>query len=284
MFPRLFTIPAFPAFGAEWGPFTLHTYGVLLAVAFLAGLFVAHWQAKRAGLDAARIADMAVYVLIAGLVGAKLMLVAVEWPTYSRMGFWELLRALAQSGGVFYGGLLGGLFVAFYFARRYRLPAWSTADALAPGVVIGQAIGRLGCFAAGCCYGKAATVPWAVTFGDVYAYRQVGTPLDTPLHPSQVYEALATLVIFALLVWLAPRKGFDGQVTLAYVTLYSLARFGLEYFRGDAGRGFVGPLSTSQVVAIVLLLGAAFFYFRLKQAVPPTSTPQAPPPPAPAAA
>jgi len=270
MFPRLFTIPAFPAFGGEFGPYTLHTYGVLLAVAFLAGLWVAHWQAKRAGLEASRIADMAVYVLIAGLVGAKLMLVVVEWPTYSRMGFLELLRTLAQSGGVFYGGLLGGLVVAFYFARRYHLPAWSTADALAPGVVIGQSIGRLGCFAAGCCFGKPATVPWAVTFTDVYAARAVGTPIDTPLHPSQIYESIATLAIFGILVWLAPRRKFAGQVVLTYVALYSVARFILEFFRGDVGRGFIGPVSTSQAIALVLVASAVFFYFRLRKAPAPT--------------
>jgi hypothetical protein len=142
---------------------------------------------------------------------------------------------------------------------------------------IGQAIGRLGCFAAGCCWGKPANVPWAVTFTDVNAARTVGTPLDTPLHPSQLYESLATLVIFTVLVWLAPRKKFQGQVVVAYVALYSMARFGLEFFRGDAGRGFIGPLSTSQAVAIALVLLASVLFFRLrkKEAVAPPA-PQAP--------
>jgi phosphatidylglycerol:prolipoprotein diacylglycerol transferase len=275
MFPRLFTIPAFNAFGSEFGPYSQPTYGVLLAVAFLVGLWVAYWQAKRAGLDGGRIADMAVYVLIGGLVGAKLMLVAVDFRYYANNP--RELASLAQSGGVFYGGLLGGLLVAFYFARRYKLPLWPTADVLAPGVVIGQSIGRLGCFAAGCCFGKAANVPWAVTFTDIQAARNVGTPLDTPLHPSQLYESLATLLIFAVLVWLAPRKRFQGQVVLAYITLYSVARFVLEFFRGDAGRGHIGPLSTSQAVAIVLVLLSGVLYVRLRkaEAIAP-SAPQAP--------
>lgn len=275
MFPRLFTIPPFPAFGTEYGPFTLHTYGVLLALAFLAGLWVAHGQAKRAGMDAGRITDMAVYVLIAGLIGAKLMLVAVDYRYYLNNP--RELSTIFQSGGVFYGGLLGGLVVAFVFARRYKLPGWSTADVLAPGVVIGQAIGRLGCFAAGCCYGKVAAVPWAVAFTDVYAARQVGTPLDTPLHPAQVYESMATLVIFAVLVWIAPRKRFHGQVVLAYVALYSIARFALEYYRGDAGRGFIGPFSTSQAVAAGLLFFAAVAFWRLRRTqrmgAPPSASP-----------
>jgi phosphatidylglycerol:prolipoprotein diacylglycerol transferase len=276
MFPRLFTISEFSAFGTTWGPYAQPTYGVLLAVAFLAGLWVAYWQAKRAGLDASRIADMAVYVLIGGLIGAKLMLVAVDYRYYTSNP--RELFSLFQSGGVFYGGLLGGLAVAFYFARRYKLPVWPTADALAPGVVIGQCIGRLGCFAAGCCYGRAANVPWAVTFTDIYAARNVGTPLDVPLHPSQLYESLATLVIFALLIWLAPRKKFSGQVVLAYVALYSVARFVLEFFRGDAGRGYVGPLSTSQAVAIVLVVLAGVLYLRLRKSE--TAAPSAPQAPA----
>jgi phosphatidylglycerol:prolipoprotein diacylglycerol transferase len=277
MHPRLVTIP-FPSFellGWNFGPFALPTYGVLLAIGFLAGLYVAHWQAKRSGLDAARIADMAVYVLIAGLIGAKLMLVAVDYRYFVSNP--RELFSLFQSGGVFYGGLLAGLVVAIYFARKYRLPVWATADVLAPGVAIGQSIGRLGCFAAGCCWGKTANVPWAVTFTDVNAARTVGTPLDTPLHPSQLYESLATLLIFTVLVWLAPRKKFQGQVVLAYVTLYSIARFFLEYYRGDAGRGYIGPLSTSQAVAVVLVVLAGVLYARLRktEAVAPPA-PQAP--------
>jgi phosphatidylglycerol---prolipoprotein diacylglyceryl transferase len=262
MHPRLFTLPAFTAFGRELGPFTLHTYGVLLAVAFLVGLWVAYWQAKKAGLDAGRIADMAVYVLIAGLVGARLMLLAVDYKYYVNNP--RELVSMLQSGGVFYGGLLGGLAVALYFARRYALPVWATADVLAPGVVIGQSIGRLGCLAAGCCWGRPADVPWAVTFTDEYT-RYVGTPLDIRLHPSQVYESLATFLIFAVLVWMAPRKRFHGQVVIAYVVLYSVARFILEYFRGDAGRGFIGPLSTSQAVAIVLVLLAGVVFVKLRR-------------------
>ena len=260
MFPRLFTVPAFDLLRWHIGPLTLHTYGVLLALAFLAGLWVVSREAKRAGLDATVITDMAVYVLIGGLIGAKLLLLLVEWSYYSKhLGeIWTLL----QSGGVFYGGLLGAFPVAWWFARRHHLDGWKTADVLAPGVAIGQAIGRLGCFAAGCCYGRPADVPWAVTFHDVYATRQVGTPLDTPLHPTQLYESLATLAIFIFLRWLSGHKRFDGQVTLSYVFLYALARFVIEFYRGDAARGMVlgGWLSTSQFIAILMVLAVLFLY------------------------
>jgi len=278
MYPRLFTLPAFDLLGKTIGPLTLHTYGFLLAVAFLAGLFVVSSQAKKAGMDAARLTDMAVWLLIAGLVGAKLLLVAVDWRFYFRNP--RELLSIFQSGGVFYGGLLGGIAVAIFFVWRYKLPGWATADVLAPGVVIGQAIGRLGCFAAGCCFGKPASVPWAVTFTDVYAARQVGTPMDTPLHPTQIYESTACFLIFFLLLWLAPRKSFHGQVVLTYAVLYSSFRFAVEFFRGDPDRGsvFGGLLSTSQLIAILLVLAAAlvFPYVRRTQKIVPA------PPPVPA--
>ena len=257
MYPRLFTIPAFHLFRWEPGPFTLHTYGLLLAIAFLTGLYVASRQARKAGLDSNRVADLGIYVLIAGMLGAKLLLVVVDFPHY-RANPDELL-SIFQSGGVFYGGLLAALPVAAWYSRRHGLPGWATADALAPGVVIGQSIGRLGCFSAGCCFGKPASVAWAVTFRDAYANRYVGTPLDVPLHPTQLYESLLTLGIFFLLLRIASRKTFNGQVVVAYLALYAVARFVVEIYRGDAARGMVlgGLLSTSQLIAVLMLLAAA---------------------------
>lgn len=255
MYPRLLTIPAFDLLGKNIGPLTLHTYGVLLAIAFLAGLWIAGREARRAGLDSGRVTDLAVYVLIAGLIGAKLLLVLVEHRFYIEHP--REVLSVFQSGGVFYGGLLAAFPVAWWYTRRHRLDGWRTADALAPGVAIGQAVGRLGCLAAGCCHGRNTDVPWAVTFHDLYAARTVGTPLDVPLHPTQIYESLATALIFVILLWLAPRKRFHGQVVLTYVLLYSIARFAIEFYRGDASRGFVlgGALSTSQLIAIILVLG-----------------------------
>jgi phosphatidylglycerol:prolipoprotein diacylglycerol transferase len=271
MHPRLLTFPAFDIAGHTLGPITLHTYGFLLALAFVAGLWVASREARRQGLDAGRITDMAVWVLIAGLVGAKVALVLVDYQYYQRSP--RDLWGIFQSGGVFYGGLIGGALVAWWYARRHNLGGWRTADALAPGVVLGQAIGRLGCFSAGCCWGKATSLPWAVTFTDVYAARQVGTPMDTPLHPSQLYESFAAFLIFAFLLWLLPRKRFDGQVTLVYVALYSAVRFMLEFLRGDPDRGywFGGSVSTSQIVALVLLLGVAVLLPRLRRTQAPAA-------------
>jgi len=277
MYPRLITLPAFDLLGRSIGPLTLHTYGVLLALAFIAGLWVASRQAKANGLDSARITDMAVYVLIAGLVGAKLLLVVVEWGYYARNP--RELLSIFQSGGVFYGGLLGAFPVAWWYARKHALPPWRTADALAPAVALGQAIGRMGCFSAGCCYGKPSEAAWAVTFHDPYAARTVGTPLDVPLHPTQLYEAAATFLIFLVLMRLAARKRFDGQLTLAYVALYAVARFVIEFFRGDAVRGTVFEwLSTSQFIAALSVVAVALVlpYVAKKNRVAPATPPAAP--------
>ena len=260
MHPRLISFPSFELFGRTIPPFTLHTYGALLAIAFLAGLWISHREAKRTGMDAARITDMAVYVLIGGLIGARLLLLLVDWRHF--VGNPREILSLIQSGGVFYGGLLGALPVAWWYVRRHKLDIWRSADVLAPGVVLGQSIGRLGCFAAGCCYGRATDAAWAVTFTDPYVQRQVGTPLDMPLHQSQIYESLLCLGIFIFVMWIARHKQFHGQVLVAYISLYAAGRFVLEYFRGDAARGtlFGGVLSTSQFIAILMLLSAVLLY------------------------
>jgi phosphatidylglycerol---prolipoprotein diacylglyceryl transferase len=259
MFPRLFTIPAFDFLGRHIGPLTLHTYGVLLALAFVAGLWVASRQARRAGMDPAMVTDMAVYVLIAGLIGAKVALLFIEWSYYSENP--REIFSILQSGGVFYGGLLAAVPVAWWYTRRHNLDPWATADVLAPGVVLGQAVGRLGCFAAGCCYGRPTSVPWAVTFRNPLAARIVGTPLDVPLHPTQLYEAAATLLIFFVLLWLARHQRFRGQIVLTYVLLYSIARFVIEFYRGDAARGsvFGGMMSTSQLIAAILIVAILLY-------------------------
>lgn len=263
MYPRLIT-----------HPFTLPTYGVLLAVAFLAALWLASRQAKREGLDAERVADLAIYVIVAGLLGAKILYLIVEWPSFLAQfhdvgelrrtagwgpALWHLvsvvLLGLLRSGGVFYGGLLGALPVAAWCVKRYGLSFWRTADALAPAVILGQAIGRWGCFFAGCCYGRETDVSWAVTFRDPYAMREIGTRIDTPLHPTQIYESLAAFLILAVLLWLAPRKKFHGQILVAYLALYATARFVIEFYRGDPrGTVFRGALTTSQFIAGLLFL------------------------------
>jgi phosphatidylglycerol:prolipoprotein diacylglycerol transferase len=166
------------------------------------------------------------------------------------------LIEVLRSGGVFYGGLILATIVAILYMRKHALPPWRIADMGAPSIALGEAIGRWGCFAAGCCYGKEWHGPFAVTFTDPFANEAVGTPLNVPLHPTQIYLSLNALMIFAILQWAYRRKTFDGEVFWLYVLLYAITRGILEIFRGDQVRGFVIPgiLSTSQFIGLLAAL------------------------------
>ena len=234
----------------ELGPLTVYTYGLLLAAAYLLGLKLAMVRAQARGLDHARVLDLGIYIIISALVGAKLLLVVTDYKAF--IGDPRELLTLARSGGVFYGGLILAVTVALWYIRKVGLPLWTTCDVFAPGIALGHVIGRLGCLFAGCCYGKPATLPWAITFTNPDAAQNVGTPLGVPLHPTQLYEAGAELLI--LLVLLATeRKGrpFAGRTFWLYLFLYAVSRFVIEFYRGDE-RGNVGIFSTSQFISLVL--------------------------------
>ena len=246
MYPRLFEIPEI--FGI--GPLTIYTYGVMLAAAYLLGLQLAIFRGRRVGLDGGRLLDLGVYIVIAALVGAKLLLFFINI-NYFRNNPEEVL-VLARSGGVFYGGLIMATLVAFWYIRRHRLPFWTTCDMFAPGIALGHVIGRLGCLMAGCCFGKPSSAPWAITFTDPFAATNVGTPLNVPLHPTQIYEAGAELLILVLLL-ATERKGrpFPGRTFWGYMLLYAVSRFVIEFYRADQ-RGFIMGLSTSQFISVIL--------------------------------
>jgi phosphatidylglycerol:prolipoprotein diacylglycerol transferase len=240
MYPRLF----------ELGPITLYTYGVLLAAAYLVGLKLAMVRAKARGLDANRVLDLGIYIIISALVGAKLLLLVTDFRTFKADPH-ELLT-LARSGGVFYGGLILAVVVALWYIRRVGLPLWTTCDVFAPGIALGHVVGRFGCFFAGCCYGRPTTKPWGITFTDPFAQSNVGTPLGVPLHPTQLYEAGAELLILIILL-VTERRGrpFPGRTFWLYMLLYAVSRFIIEFFRGDE-RGTVFMFSTSQFISLLL--------------------------------
>jgi phosphatidylglycerol---prolipoprotein diacylglyceryl transferase len=179
-----------------------------------------------------------------------LLLIVTEWPRF--VAHPSELWDIARSGGVFYGGLILAVAVALSFIRYAGLPLWTTCNVFAPGIALGHVVGRLGCFLAGCCYGKPTTMPWAVTFTDPFIAANVGTPLNVPLHPTQLYEAGAELVILFLL-FSTERRGrpFAGRTFWLYMLLYALSRYAIEIFRGDP-RGAVGIFSTSQFISVLL--------------------------------
>src|SRR5688572_25965816 len=263
MYPRLF----------ELGPVTVYAYGVLLAAAYLLGLKFATVRAKARGLDQTRVLDLGIYIIISALVGAKLLLLITDWRTFTSNPS-ELLT-LARSGGVFYGGLILAVIVALWYIRRIGLPLWTTCDVFAPGIALGHVVGRLGCFFAGCCYGKPTTVPWAITFTDPFAASNVGTPLNVPLHPTQLYEAGAEALILGLLLATESRgRRFPGRTFWFYMLFYAVSRYVIEIFRGDP-RGSVGIFSTSQFISIVLIpLSIAMLLYLARRQQPPRQTHQ----------
>ena len=240
MYPELFSI----------GPITIYTYGVLLAASYLLGLQFARVRARRWGLDPNRVLDLGIYIIIAALVGAKLLLLVTDFNQF-RASTADLL-SFARSAGVFYGGLIAAIAVAFWYIHRHAMPFWTTCDAFAPAIALGHVTGRLGCFAAGCCYGKPANVPWAVVFTNPTAAANVGTPLGIPLHPTQLYESGAELLILVALL-ATERRGrpFPGRTFWLYMILYGVSRYIIEFYRGDP-RGEMFGMSTSQFISAVL--------------------------------
>jgi phosphatidylglycerol:prolipoprotein diacylglycerol transferase len=252
----------------EIGSWPVYTYGILLAAAYLLGLQLAVWRAKHRGVDPARVMDLGIWIIIAALVGAKLLLIVVDWDYY-RSNPREIF-SLVRSAGVFYGGLVVATITGFALMRRYRLPVWTTADLYAPGIALGHVIGRMGCFFAGCCWGKPTDLPWAITFTNPAAAINVGTPLHVGLHPTQLYEAGAELLILVLLLTTERRgRTFAGRTFWLYMLLYAITRFVIEIYRGDP-RGEILGMSTSQFFSVLLLpisVGMLYWLSRRNQPV-----------------
>jgi phosphatidylglycerol---prolipoprotein diacylglyceryl transferase len=249
MYPILFRIGSFP----------VNTYGVFLALAFLCAIFVTVRLAARDGLPKEKIYDLCLWLLLSSLVGSKLLMLFTE-PEYRANP--KLLFSLdfLRSGGVFYGGLIGALLTGFFLMRRWKLPWWKTADACAPGIALGNFFGRQGCFSAGCCWGKPTTLPWGVQFTEA-GHEITGVPTGVHLHPTQLYESFAMLIVFFFLLWLHKKKKFSGQVILAYAVIYAMVRFMIEFVRDDPRGDVLGlttltGLSTSQLIGLVVGIGA----------------------------
>ena len=243
----------------------LHTYGALVAAAFLCGLWMTARLAKRAGLGVDAVTNLGIYCALAAIVGAKLMMIAVD-PRYRENPRDIFTLDTLQAGGVFYGGLIAALAVAWWYIRKTRLPLWKTADVFAPGIALGHGIGRLGCFSAGCCWGVECHMPWAVTFRNPVANELVGVPLGRPLHPTQLYEAFAEFAIFGLLYRQTGRAHTPGAIISLYLVLYSAARFAVEFFRfHEQGNLMGGPLDTSQWISVALCVAGGLYLLRARR-------------------
>lgn len=253
MFPRLFHI----------GSFNLPTYGFLVALGVLVGLLISVRNSEKEGINPDIAWNFGVLAVLAGIVGAKILYIINDWGTYAAHPREIFSISTLQAGGVFSGGLLAAFAAAAWYIRKHRMPALATCDAFAPGLAMGHAIGRIGCFAAGCCYGKPTHHWWGVTFTNPLAASLVGTPLNEALEPTQLFESAVELIIFFILMWMFRRKKFDGQVFGAYLFLYGIARYFLEFIRDDPGRGsvFGGIMTGTQLISICLVIAGGLIWW-----------------------
>jgi phosphatidylglycerol---prolipoprotein diacylglyceryl transferase len=235
------------------GPLTIHTYGFLIAIGFLAGLGLAIHQAKKEGVPSDKIIDLGFYILLAAIVGSRLMFIFINAGHFMKNPI-DIFK-IWEGGLVFYGGVLLALPTAIWYIKKKGLGIWSTADIFAPSIAIGHVFGRIGCYAAGCCYGKTAeALPWGVIFTD----PECLAPLNTALHPTQLYEAGGEFLNFLILISIRRYKSFNGQLFIVYLLIYSVIRFVVEFFRGDIERGFLfSQISVSQGISILVFLVAS---------------------------
>lgn len=264
------------------GSFFVGSYGVLIMLGVVGALLLAMHLARRRGLRPEFLYDLAFVCLLAGFVGARLLFLVVEWRAFVED---PVPMLLSRSGFVFLGGLVAAIAVALWFVRRAGMPLWETADVAAPGVPLAHAFGRVGCYMAGCCYGRVLPEgsPWAVKFprlmdekGETlfgFAWQDhveqglVGADsmFSAPVLPSQLLEVVANLLICGALLLAWRRRRYAGQILVAYLALYGVTRFGLEFLRGDAARGAILGLSTSQFISLGALGAAGGLHLHLRR-------------------
>jgi phosphatidylglycerol:prolipoprotein diacylglycerol transferase len=248
------------------GSLTIHWYGVMVALAFLAGLWTATRRCVKDGLRPESMADLGPWLIVAGVVGARALYVITYWrESFAGQPWWEVFM-IHHGGLVFYGGLIAAVLSAVVYVKWKKLPPMKVGDALAPSIALGHVFGRLGCFLNGCCYGSACALPWAVHFPTAHETGGAG------VHPTQLYEAGLNLVLYAGLAWLHRRKRFDGQVFGLYLIAYALLRVGVEIFRGDYGAHRIGAFTPGQVVsAVILAAGTAILWIQARGSKPRTA-------------
>jgi len=260
VFPRLFHI----------GNFNVPTYGLMAALGLIFGLLLIVKLGREQGLDPDKLWNLGLIAILSGIFGAKILMVLVDFSFYREHPAEIFSLSTLQAGGVWSGGFLLALIMCIWYMRANRMPVLRTCDVFAPGLALGHAFGRVGCFAAGCCYGRETHVPWAVTFRNPLAHQIVDTPLNVPLHPTQLYEMVLELCNCLFLVWLIRRKKFEGEIIGTYMIIYGIGRYFIEFFRGDEGRGdFLGWMSGTQAIAICLVIFGGLLWMRRVSLRPP---------------
>ena len=237
----------------QLGSLVIHTYGVLVALGFLAAIILASTRAQEYGLDRDFIFDLSFWILVSALIGARALEVLANFPYY-RLDPIRIVK-IWEGGLSFFGGLTGGVLGGIWYVQRKKLSVWNCGDLMIPYLALGQAIGRIGCFSAGCCYGRVCSASWAVHF----SHPQSLAPTGIPLHPTQIYESLADFIIFLILLNVGKKREFTGQVFLLYFILYGAVRFIIEFYRGDNPAVWYS-LTLYQIFSVVILVAAGIIY------------------------
>jgi phosphatidylglycerol:prolipoprotein diacylglycerol transferase len=260
----------------QLGALTVHWYGVMIALAFLTGLWTATRRARRENIPGERIADLVFWIMLAGIVGARAVYVTTYWSEFAQQPFWEIF--MIQHGGlVYYGSVIGATIAYLIYTRWKRLPGWKIADIIAPSIALGNAFGRIGCLLNGCCYGRVCHLPWAIQFPNQSAtwlqhFQQglvgKGDP-SLPVHPTELYDASLNFLLYLGLAWLFRRKQFNGQVFATYLIGYGLLRFIVECFRGDYPADHIHyGLTSAQLVSLpIFIVGLALVAFLPRRGV-----------------
>ena len=243
----------------ELGPLTIHWYGIMIALAFLAGVWTAGRRGLRHGINPHHISDAALWLLIGAIIGARALHVISYWEEFEGRGLLEIFK-IQKGGLVFYGGVIGALMAGALFVWKTKLPFFKLADAIAPSIALGSAFGRIGCLMTGCCYGAQCSLPWAIRFPDDHPTHGV------PVHPTQLYDAFANLLLYFGLAWLYRRKKLDGQVLAVWLIGYSVLRSTVEMFRGDYGAHRLGVFTPAQLVSVVIVLAGVALLVWLSRA------------------
>lgn len=235
------------------GPFTLYGYGFMIAIGIVTAYIVAEYRARKMKMEYEHVAYIAIWCVLGGFVAAKILFWITEWKSVVEdPGF--LLDTISD-GFVVYGGIIGGILAGYIYGKVKKLNFLEYFDLIMPSIALAQGFGRLGCLLAGCCYGAETDSVLAITFTD-----SSFAPNHVAMIPTQIYSSLLNFIHFGILLFIAKRKKFDGQVAAVYLVLYSIGRFVMEFFRGDVERGYVGVLSTSQFIGIFMCLVGIVLY------------------------
>jgi phosphatidylglycerol:prolipoprotein diacylglycerol transferase len=246
----------------QFGSFSIYAYGFFITVGFVTTLVLASLKIRKSkiGISFGNLVDLFFYTVLSAIIGSRALFILINFDDY-RQNPMQIFK-IWEGGLVFYGGLLLAIGVSLWYMRWHRLPIWKVADLISPLISLGLFFGRIGCFFAGCCYGKETSLPWGV----IFKHPDSLAPLNIPLHPTQLYDAANGLAIFFFLNWMEKRKTFDGEIFWLFLFLYAITRFFIETLRGDP-RGFLfgNLLSTSQGIGIPLAIFSLFMLFYMKK-------------------